>query len=117
MAEKLGIFASCRTITTRLTPSQESWHKNGMKSSPKCFDVACESERSRRVFKRKLMKDKDMQNNGRYKRRLGNSCFSLKVRNTGIHKGRYIMQKTKQNTKELIPCLISHCAIAVKLAT
>lgn len=58
-----------------------------------------------------------MQNNGRYKRRLGNSCFSLKVRNTGIHKGRYIMQKTKQNTKELIPCLISHCAIAVKLAT
>lgn len=58
-----------------------------------------------------------MQNNGRYKRRLGNSCFSLKVRNTGIHKGRYIMRKTKQNTKELIPCLISHCAIAVKLAT
>lgn len=40
VAEKLDGFTACRTTTTRLTPSPESWHVNGMKNSLKCFDVA-----------------------------------------------------------------------------
>jgi len=53
-----------------------------------------------------------MQKNGWYKGRSGKpGCFSCHVRNTGIHRGRYIMQKKR---KEPIPCSISRCALAAK---
>lgn len=50
-----------------------------------------------------------MENTVWYKGKLGNSCFSHSVRNTGIHRKRYSVQKYANKPKEAIPCWISLC--------